>query len=82
MAISLILLRYIMPRLVYKLMVVVYTAKMSAPVTPRLVVERVEQRKRIVASTHDGSHLGRSQSNQRHGSQQVLLARAIQLYIG
>ena len=62
MAISLIILKYIMPRLVYKLMVA-YTAKMSAPVTLRVVVESVEQRKRIVASTHDGSHLGLNRTN-------------------
>ncbi len=39
------------------------TAKTSAPVAPRLVVESVEQRKRIVASTHDGSHLGLNRTN-------------------
>ena len=30
---------------------------------PRLVVEDSEQRKRIVASTHDGSHLGLNRTN-------------------
>lgn len=44
-------------------MVILHAAKVPAPVAPRLVVEDSEQRKRIVASTHDGSHFGLNRTN-------------------
>ena len=34
-----------------------------APVAPRLVVEDSEQRKRIAANTHDGSHFDLNRTN-------------------
>ena len=43
--------------------IVNYTAKSAAPVTPRLVIEDVEKRKRIISSTHDASHLGLNRTN-------------------
>ena len=39
------------------------TAKLAAPVAPRLVIEVLEKRRRIVSSTHDGSHLGLNRTN-------------------
>ena len=31
--------------------------------TPRLVVEDLEKRKRIISSSHDGSHMGLNRTN-------------------
>ena len=38
-------------------------AKTPSPVAPRLVVEDLEQRKRIVANIHNTSHLGLNRTN-------------------
>ena len=38
-------------------------AKSAAPVAPRLVVEHLDKRKRIIAGSHDGSHLGLNRTN-------------------
>ena len=42
---------------------IILTAKQTAPVAPRLVIEDVEKRRRIIRSTHDGSHLGLNRTN-------------------
>ena len=39
-------------------------AKSTSPVTPRwLYIEDVDQRKRIISSTHDAGHLGINRTN-------------------
>ena len=37
--------------------------KSTAPVVPRLVVQDLTKRKRIITSTHDGSHFGLNRTN-------------------